>query len=163
MGIRSALLELFFPSKCPFCRKLLDNPEDPLCPSCQRELPWLIGEAAEQRLEWISLCASPLLYRQRVRDSILRYKFSSLSCYARSYGILCAQCVEDHLKGRFDLLTWVPTSRKRVRQRGYDQAYLLARETAARLGQSAVPLLRKIRHNPRQSGLQEEKCECRAG
>ena len=41
-----------------------------------------------------------------------------------------AQCVRDQLDGRFDCVTWAPLSARRLRQRGYDQARLLAEEAA---------------------------------
>ena len=52
-------------------------------------------------------------------------------------------------------MTWVPVSPRRLRQRGYDQARLLA-ESACRLWETKpLPLLRKTVHNPAQSGLKE--------
>ena len=52
-------------------------------------------------------------------------------------------------------VTWVPVSPRRLRQRGYDQARLLA-ESACRLWETKpLPLLRKTVHNPAQSGLKE--------
>ena len=40
MKLPEALVNLFFPPKCPFCGKLLEKGEL-LCPGCQRDLPWL--------------------------------------------------------------------------------------------------------------------------
>ena len=52
-------------------------------------------------------------------------------------------------------MTWVPVSPRRLRQRGYAQARLLA-ESACRLWETKpLPLLRKTVHNPAQSGLKE--------
>ena len=52
-------------------------------------------------------------------------------------------------------MTWVPVSRRRLRQRGYDQARLLA-ERACRLWDTAPEqLLCKTVHNPAQSGLKD--------
>ncbi len=42
-----------------------------------------------------------------------------------------------------DVVTWVPTSVGRARERGFDQAALLAREVAARLGLPCRRLLRR--------------------
>ena len=66
-----------------------------------------------------------------------------------------AQCVHDHLEGRYDLITWVPLSPQRKRERGYDQAFLLASAAALELGDVAVETLRKERNNEAQSGLTE--------
>ena len=56
----------------------------------------------------------------------------------------------------FDLLSWAPLSPRRLRQRGYDQAELLARAVGEHLGAAAVPLLVKSRDIPAQSGLSEQ-------
>ncbi len=149
------LLDLLFPPRCVFCAKLLDTGEHDLCGRCQRELPWLTEEQAEQQGEWFSLCVSPLRYQDKVRESIHRYKFDGRRGYYKAYGTLLAQCISDHLTGRYDLITWVPLSRRRRRERGYDQAFLLASAAALALGEVAVETLRKDRNTPAQSGLED--------
>ena len=52
-------------------------------------------------------------------------------------------------------MTWVPVSKKRLRQRGYDQARLLAESACRRWDTKPVALLRKVADNPAQSGLTE--------
>ena len=155
-GPVSWLLDLLFPPRCVFCGKLLATGERDFCARCQRELPWLEGPAAEQTGEFFSLCAAPLRYQGVVRDSIRRYKFKGRQGYHKAYGKLVAQCVHDHLAGKYDLITWVPLSEKRKRERGYDQAFLLASAAALELGDVAVETLRKSRHTDAQSGLEGE-------
>ncbi|WP_297289156.1 ComF family protein [uncultured Flavonifractor sp.] len=152
-GPLSFVLDLLFPPKCIFCGKILDSGEDGICRRCQRELPWLVDTQAEQTGEFFSLCAAPLRYQDKVRDSIRRYKFKGRRGYHKVYGKLVAQCVHDHLEGRYDLITWVPLSPQRKRERGYDQAFLLASAAALELGDVAVETLRKERNNEAQSGL----------
>ena len=57
------------------------------------------------------------------------------------------------LADRFDLVTWVPVSKKRKRERGYDQAELLAKEVCRLWGAEPVRTLEKMQDNPAQSGL----------
>ena len=155
MKMGSALLDLLFPPLCPFCRRLLTERHALLCPDCQRTLPWLEGDSARRTGEFFGVCVSPLAYRGPVREAVHRYKFSGSRSYARPFGQLMAQCVRDQLDGRFDCVTWAPLSARRLRQRGYDQARLLA-ESACRLWETKpLPLLRKTVHNPAQSGLKE--------
>lgn len=154
-GPLGVLLDLLFPPKCVFCGKVLDSGEDGLCARCQRDLPWLTDGEAELTGEFFSLCAAPLRYQDKVRDSIRRYKFNGRRGYHKLYGKLVAQCVHDHLAGRYDLITWVPLSRQRKKERGYDQAFLLASAAALELGEVAVETLRKERHTAAQSGLTE--------
>lgn len=150
------VLDLLFPPKCVFCGKVLDTGEDGLCARCQRELPWLTDGEAELTGEFFSLCAAPLRYQDKVRDSVRRYKFKGRRGYYKLYGRLVAQCIHDHLAGRYDLITWVPLSPQRKKERGYDQAFLLASAAALELGEVAVETLRKDRNTETQSGLTEE-------
>ncbi|MCI5562723.1 MAG: ComF family protein [Intestinimonas massiliensis] len=157
-----ALLDLLFPPRCVFCRRLLHRGEEGICPRCQQELPWALGAEAEQTGEFFSLCASPLWYQDQVRASFHRYKFKGVRGYSRTYGRLVAQCVQDHLAGRYDLITWVPLSRARLRQRGYDQAMLLASAAALELDDVAAETLRKVRDTEAQSGLGKNDASRRA-
>lgn len=155
-GPLSVLLDLLFPPRCAFCTKILKTAEKGLCAKCQAELPWLAGSQAEQKREFIAMCVSPLRYQGEVRASIHRYKFKGNRGYARLYATLTAQCVRDHLTGEYDLISWVPLSEKRRRERGYDQAFLLAQAVAVELEDAAVETLRKVRHTDAQSGLERE-------
>ena len=155
-GLVSALMDLLFPPRCVFCGKILGAGERDICAACQRGLPWLIEGAAEQKGEFFSRCVSPLRYEGDVRESIHRYKFKGISAYARVYGSLVAQCVRDHLAGEYDLITWVPLSSKRKRERGYDQAFLLAQAAALALDDAAAETLRKTAHTDAQSGIEHE-------
>lgn len=157
MGALSALLDLLFPPRCAFCGKVLAAREEGYCSHCQNTLPWLVEEAAEQTGEFYTLCVSPLRYKDDVRKSIHRYKFKGVNSYARTYGRLVAQCVTDHLAGRYDLISWTPLSEKRRRERGYDQAFLLAQAAAAELGDVAAETLRKRRDTEAQSGLEHDE------
>lgn len=154
--MRSALLDLLFPPKCPFCGTLLEKGQALLCPDCQRDLPWTQGIQGEQTFEFVDLCAAPLWYRDKVRRAHHRYKFSGVQAYAEPYAVLMAQCVEDHLAGRFDVITWVPLSRWRLWRRGYDQSRLLAQRLADKMDIPCEPLLKKTRHTKAQSGLSGE-------
>ena len=147
------VLDLFFPPKCPFCQKILDNPRAPLCLSCQSKLPWLEGKAAERRMDFADGCYSPLAYRDAVPEAVHRYKFSRVRALAKPFATLMAQCLEDRLLQGADLICWAPLSRKRLRKRGFDQAELLAREVGRQLSIPPQTTLKKARNTPPQSEL----------
>ena len=70
-------------------------------------------------------------------------------------GILLGDNVDGiaaELGGQFDTVTWVPVSKKREHERGYDQARLLAKATAKALGLPLTPTLHKQRNTQPQSG-----------
>lgn len=153
MSISDKLLDLLFPPRCPFCGKIQDKREL-LCPECGEKLPWLIGAAGEKAVELTAGCVSPLRYDDRVRTAIHAYKFHGKSARSHAFGTLIAQCVHDHGVVA-ELVTWPPLSQKRLRQRGYDQAELLAREVGRALGLPVAATLTKT-HRPAQSGLEGE-------
>lgn len=148
MKLTERLLDLVFPPRCAFCRTVGVHG---VCADCRRRLPF--ADTPMCRGAGFGRCASPLLYEGAVRESLLRFKFHGAPSAAEGYGQLLAQCAAEELGGEFELITWVPVSKQRERERGYDQAYLLARETAKVWGAEPVRLLKKVRHNAAQSGL----------
>ena len=151
-----AVLDLIFPPKCPYCHKILDNPRAPVCPSCQPKLPWLSGRAGERRVDFTQGCFSPLAYKGAVPEAVRRYKFGLVRAYAVPFGTVMAQCLQDHLPGGADLITWCPLSRKRLQERGFDQAELLARAVGRELSLPVAGTLKKVKNTQPQSGLEEE-------
>lgn len=144
------VLDLLYPPRCVFCHKFLRRHEGPICPYCREHIPYT-REGGEQQGDFFRLCVSPLYYEEDVRESILRYKFSQTSAYAETYGHLLAECIAQRLEGCYDILSWVPLSRRRLKQRGYDQSLLLAKAVGAELGIPVQSTLEKQKHVPRQS------------
>lgn len=145
----NALLDFFYPPKCVLCGHLLKTGEETVCDPCGRLL--LSQAIQEKRDESFSVCISPFIYDGLVRDSIHRYKFGGREHYAAAFGNWLAAAVRERLSGQFDLISWVPVGRRRRRERGYDQALLLASHTAKALNMPLVRTLMKIRNNPAQS------------
>ncbi len=134
------MLDLLFPPRCAFCRKILKKGESGVCAACVGDLPYAEGE---QKVEFVECCVAPLFYRDKVRDALLRYKFDGVTAYSGVFGHLVAECIRDRLAGRYDLISWVPLSGARLKQRGYDQAMLIAMAAALELDDVAVETLRK--------------------
>ncbi len=144
-----SILSLFYPDRCVFCRRPSDQSR--VCDECRSVLPETVGKQAIKKGEFFGLCVSPFYYIGIVRDSILKFKFSKRRTYANVYAKYCAPLIRAELAGKFEVITWVPISRKRLRNRGYDQAELLAKAISKELGVSCVKMLRKIRNTPPQS------------
>ena len=149
---RSALLELLFPTKCAFCGRVSARG---VCEACERTLPRT--EMALREGKGYGKCAVPLRYEGEVREALLRFKFRGGRGAAAGFGRLLAQCAAEEVGGAFDAVTYAPVSARRRAARGYDQAYLLARETARHWDVKPLTLLRKTRDNPPQSGLGAEQ------
>lgn len=151
MKILDGILELLYPTRCVFCRALTGGGSEPVCRKCLKKLPYASGDGQRQKLPFIPLCVSPLYYEGEVRQSLLRYKFHGAAAYSRFYGEILSKCIDEN-EISCDIITWVPLSRRRLRRRGYDQAGLIAAETARRSGADIAALLKKTRDNPPQSG-----------
>ncbi len=155
MKITDFLLELFYPSRCAFCGKLVKSGEG-MCRDCGGKLPYTGAVNAVQYFPGVSRCVSPLYYEGAVREALLRYKFGGAASYSRAFGKIMAKCI-DEMQFSCDIITWVPLSGARLRKRGYNQAQLLAECTAEALSLPCVPMLVKLRNNPAQSGIDDYK------
>lgn len=153
MKIRDILLELFYPSRCAFCGKVLKSGEG-MCGECEKTLPYTGVHNDKQHFANVECCVSPLYYEGRVRDALLRYKFSGAAAYSRIFGKIMAKCI-DETQISCDIITWVPLSGKRLRERGYDQAKLLADIVSEELKIPCMCALKKIRNTPAQSGIKD--------
>lgn len=142
-------MDLLFPPRCPFCGRLLLHTG--VCPKCLAALPWT--ENAVRHLPGGPDCAAPLWYEGLAREGLLRLKFRDSPAGAQPLGELAARCAAACFPGAFDTVTWVPVSRRRRWQRGYDQSRLLARSVGRCLGLPVMGLLEKTVDNPAQSGI----------
>ena len=139
-----------FPPKCILCQKVLEKDETDLCRICRTTAPEY--PQGKLKLQFIDSVTAVWYYKDSVRSSLHRYKFGRARFLAEPYGRLLAMKL---LTGpeKIDLITWVPISPIRKLFRGYDQDELLARAVARELNVPCVPLLKKVRHNPPQSGI----------
>lgn len=150
MRLLQWLVRLIFPPKCLLCQTLLDQELD-LCARCRVHGPEYPD--AKIKLPHLDSWLGMWYYEADVRESLLRYKFGGKRNYARGYGRLLAMRLLQERQGQFDLITWVPISRRRKARRGYDQVELLAKAVSAELGVEAVKCLHKHRHTQPQSRL----------
>lgn len=150
MKLIDTLLDLLYPPRCPFCHRFLDG-EMRVCSRCERSLPYMPAGGLDRTFENLDECFSVLRYEGDVRKSLHRYKFGGVSAYAGCYAKLLAECIEDSAIYA-DVVTWTPLSARRLRERGYDQARLLAEGAAEYMETPCLPLLKKRRHNAAQSG-----------
>ncbi len=150
MGAFKTLLDILFPPKCAFCRRIMHSGVESPCPYCRDGLPYTKG-GGRQKGDFFSVCVAPLYYEDEVRESLLRYKFKGATGYASVYAKLLAPCIASELSGDYDLISWVPLSKGRYKERGYDQAMLLALATALELDDVAVSTLEKTLDVAKQS------------
>ncbi len=120
------LIELIAPAECLGCSRQGDL----LCEKCMAGLP----PAPETRRQYDGLAnvVVATAYEGAVRELILGLKFRR----SQSAAALAARLIARRLKpgAQFDLITAVPIAPARYRERGYNQAELIARALARQLG-----------------------------
>ena len=151
MKLTAFLSNWLFPEKCVLCGRILEKNEMDLCHKCRIEAP----ECGISRTKYPFLDSWTALwhYQDKVRRSILRYKFYGRRNYAAAYARMLGVKLLKEERAEFDLITWVPISAKRLKKRGFDQGQLLAENLGEELKIPVTPLLKKIRDNPPQSGI----------
>jgi ComF family protein len=172
-------LDLVFPPICPICQSLfgregknriicLDCSEairpvyPPYCPRCG--LPYPSGEA--------HLCASCLkegryfevhrtcaLYEGPLKEAIHKFKYNGVFPLMKVFGDLLQPCFNTLAQEYpVDLLIPVPLHRRRLRERGFNQALLLVMELSKRM---RIPYeeraLAKIKETPVQIALKKRE------
>jgi len=176
-----AALDLVFPAVCPVCDSpLAQRRRDPLCgacwdaiprigpPCCDRcgegflglepppdppaEAPRLCGRCAAEPPAW-DWARAGAEYEGVVREAIHALKFAGKRALARPLADLVVEQCREAIDADVVLVA-VPLARSRERERGFNQAGLLAERLAAALGRSRRPRwLARVRATGPQSDL----------
>ena len=149
MKFTEFIAKYLFPPKCVFCRRVLEK--DGVCEKCRDTLPYKLPQESKENIMFVDGAWSYFHYRGDVRNAIIRYKFAGLSKYSVDFSEYVEECINLNLDGKYDIISWVPLSKKRKRSRGYDQAQLLAQEVCLRIGTEPVRTLVKCRDSAPQS------------
>ena len=145
------IIQWLFPPKCVLCRNLLEKEQTDLCHHCR--IHATVAPSTHKKIPHLDRWTAVWYYEDTVRSSIIRFKFHNARSYALAYGrFLSMKLLEEEMTD-FDILTWVPVSPLRRLKRGYDQVELLAQAVGRELDTEPMPLLRKIRNAPPQSGI----------
>ncbi len=152
------ILNVVFPAHCALCTKPLEpghgiclcdpcwtglpRVRQPFCPKCGRPIagqamaPFAIP-CGECRIvpPRFGICRSPGLYEGGLKQCIHLFKYGGKRELARPLGLLMAECVAREFQGvEFDALVPVPLHRSKLRDRGFNQAELLARKLGGHMG-----------------------------
>jgi ComF family protein len=132
---------MIFTTRCAGC----EAPGAPICRTCRFAL---VSRARPEAPDDVVVAAP---FSGRVRDVLLGFKYRNRRAVAGHLaGLLVNRLVA---AGRpVDVVTWAPTSRRRRRERGFDQAELVARHVARQLGVPARRLLERTDADGPQTG-----------
>lgn len=145
-----------------------DELEIPLCDDCLKGLLKIDGKVCvkcgEKLLGDVMVCdackgkdyafdgnTSCFYYAETAGDLIKKFKYSSKKYYAETLAKLMEDKAENF--GDVDLVTFVPISKKRRRERGFNQAELLATEFSKLIKKETESLLIKDDGGKHQAGL----------
>jgi competence protein ComFC len=159
-----AVLHVLLPRACAHCREdLRFRSDEALCGPCAAALPpppepacVRCGGALGVRAGFCAACAGRLFacrltraaasYRGPAASLVRAFKFRGLPCAARAAGrAMAADFARRPELSGFDALVPVPLHPRRERERGYNQALLLARELGAGTGLPVRELLERRR------------------
>ena len=138
------MLSLLLPTRCPVCLRSGPAP----CAACWAELRR--APARPSLPPGLDSLLALVAYEGAGRELIARLKYRN----GRAAGAWLAAAMAglvDSARISVDVVTWAPTTIARRRQRGFDQAELLARGVAASLGVPVAALLARA-HGPPQTG-----------
>lgn len=114
---------MLLPKTCPLCGR----PGPAPCGACASNLERAPALPAPSGVD---TCAAVLAYEDAGRDLVARLKYRNARSAVRWFATTMAALVRGL---PVDTVTWLPTTRARRRQRGFDQAELLARAIAREL------------------------------
>ncbi len=138
------LLNLIFPPVCEACRK---RSTEALCPECFSQIRFM-----RPQLGIHSACA----YEGVVRTALHRFKFSRRRALAKPLGVTLVKYISQLTAfpiKEIDCLVPVPLHRKRARQRGFNQAELLADVVGQYFEKPVVPALERMKNTHPQFDL----------
>jgi ComF family protein len=137
------LVAMVFAPHCAGC----DRPGAVLCRTCRFAL---VARPHGPQPPGVVVAAP---YSGRVRDVLLGFKYRNRRAVAAHLaGLVVNRVVAAGV--RPDVVTWAPTSARRRRQRGFDQAELVARQVARQLGRPCRRLLERQADPSPQTGRQ---------
>jgi ComF family protein len=145
-ALSRALAATLFPPRCCLCGFRGASADLDLCEACQADLPW--------NAHALPGVLAPLRFEYPVDDMIRRLKYHGAIEHARVLGALLAAAARTRDAPLPRLLIPVPLHTARLRERGFNQAYALARYAGRMLEVPyARTLLRRVRDTPSQTAL----------
>jgi len=141
---------------CFRCEEAAHRVPTPACPYCGCGRRDCVCEKRHSR--FTAAFASPFYYTGVVRKGIRRLKFHEEPDVASVLGREMALCARrEYADVRFDLVTFVPMTRREKRERRYNQSELLAASVAQELRLPCVPTLEKLYETNRQRSLDHRR------
>lgn len=137
-------IERVEPPICDRCGGPLDNDRLDLCPECAN------------RIRYFHLARSYGFYEGGLAELIKALKYQgerALSKELARYLYEIADGVREQIGATYEAITFVPMTKPELKERGFNQAALLAKDLGKALGVEAFPTLIKVRETEAQTKL----------
>lgn len=167
------ILDVIFPNnfKCIFCGCEISASCPPyVCDRCVKILPFINGKIClrcgepisslsdycikcKDNIRFFNFARAPFVYEHPISTLIHGFKYRNQKYTFESLAKYMEEC---YIKNDFqtDLIIPVPSSKKRLKERGYNQAELLSKQLSKSLGlELETDVLIKVRHTPPQTTL----------
>ncbi len=142
------LLDLLYPRRCAICDRVLPFGKEDICEGCKKGIRYLAGhlcckcgKEVKEEEEYCHDCSrkthwfirgAALFPYDYIRPSIYRFKYGGRQEYGQFYARQMAVRLTGQVREwKPQALVPVPLHRKKERQRGYNQAEVLARQLGA--------------------------------
>lgn len=153
LRLRDKLLAILFPSRCLICGKVCCINEL-FCPACRKKLP--ANPCTRYFLLPQELAVyAPLVYEGGFRHTLHSFKFQGEKLLSEPIGQLMASALPHAVQA--DLVTYVPMTLQKQKERGYNQSERLAKAVAHTLNLPCNAALRKIKETATQHDLTREE------
>lgn len=146
-GYANMGMGILYPQKCPICNKIMGTGQCICCDTCEKELPF-IGETRclqcgkpvdDEETQYCMDCIKKehiycqgialWYYDYRIRQAVYRFKYKNRREYVSYFGKEIVRRYAKQIKvWNAQALIPVPLHKSRYRQRGFNQAQLLAEE-----------------------------------
>ena len=140
LNIIKPIFYFLFPNKCPFCENKANI--NNLCSSCKKLYSNILKTEAlrDENLKLNIVYAST--YKGPVKTLLLDYKYRKRENTIDIYLNLLEnnKIFEDILKN-IEYITYIPTTKKNILKRGYDQAELIAIKIAKKYNKKYIKIL----------------------
>lgn len=150
------LQDIIFTVKCPYCEKVIDR-NDYACKECKSKFP---QKGYETYAVGGYKTIAPFKYDGIFASGVKNFKFYENPSYSRQLAIpLANEIIAKYGVGCFDIITAVPMYYKNMRERGYNQSELLAKNVRKFLTfrmQNLLKSIRKIKLNIRSKEKNEK-------
>jgi len=142
-------------SVCNACASEVPWIEDIQCVACGRGEP--CPDCVRREISYIVASRSAVRYTPFMKEWLARYKYRGSEKLAPMFGDMAGYAYE-RLRELWEpepavrtILTFVPLSERRLEERGFNQAEVMARAVGRRYRVPVVPLLARTRHTEKQS------------